>query len=118
MAEKKFESSDPMELVGTMCEGGDASSMDEMACVFVEELARMGWSREQIVAVFQDPFYRGPHTVYRSKGPAYVDALLDQVAGIAPPPPAHVSDPALQSCCRDGIEEEQSSKRVIKLTPV
>lgn len=117
MAEKKFESSDPMELVGTLCEGGDESSMDEMACVFVEELARMGWSREQIFGVFQDPFYRGPHTVLRSKGPAYVNALLDQIAGIAPPPPPRVSDPAARSCCRDETEGA-SSTRVIKLTPI
>jgi hypothetical protein len=81
MADKKIEKDDPMELVGTVIDDGDARAMDEMGRTFVEELARMRWSREDIMTVFLDPFYRGPHTVFRSKGLAYVTALIDSVMG-------------------------------------
>ena len=81
MAEKKFEAEDPMELVGAICEGGDADAIEEMGRTFVEELARMGWPREDIIAVFADPFYRGPHTVFRSKGMLFVAALVESILG-------------------------------------
>jgi hypothetical protein len=79
MAEKKFEDDDPMELTGTMCQDGDENSMDQMGFAFVEEFARMGWSRDEMITIFMDPFYRGPHTVYRAKGLGYVTWLLDQI---------------------------------------
>jgi hypothetical protein len=81
MAEKDFEDDDPMELVGTVVADGGDAAMEVMGCTFVEELARMRWSREDILTVFLDPFYRGPHTVLRSKGLAYVTALVDSVVG-------------------------------------
>jgi hypothetical protein len=81
MADKKFEQDDPMELVGTVLDGGGDAAMEEMGLTFVEELARMRWSREDILTVFLDPFYRGPHTVFRSKGLGFVTALIDSVMG-------------------------------------
>ena len=80
MAEKKFESEDPMELVGTLMEADDEAIQD-MGLTFIEELARMKWPRADIEAVFSDPFYRGPHTVFRAKGPAFVSQLIDSVLG-------------------------------------
>jgi hypothetical protein len=80
MADKQFEDDDPMELVGTFLEGDDAS-IEEMGLTFVEELARMDWSQEEILAVFADAFYRGPHTVYRAKGAEYVKSLIVAVMG-------------------------------------
>lgn len=85
MAEKEFESEDPMELVGTLMEADD-EAIQEMGLTFIEELAQMKWPREEIEAVFRDPFYRGPHTVYRAKGPAFVSALIDCVMGIEDSP--------------------------------
>jgi hypothetical protein len=81
MADKKYEQDDPMELVGTVIDDGGDRAMEEMGRTFVEELARMRWSREDIMTVFLDPFYRGPHTVFRSKGLAYVTELIDSVMG-------------------------------------
>jgi hypothetical protein len=81
MAEKKFEQDDPMELVGTIVDAGGRQAMEEMGRTFVEELARMRWSREDIMTVFLDPFYRGPHTVFRAKGLGYVTELIDTVLG-------------------------------------
>ncbi|MDP2675994.1 MAG: hypothetical protein Q8Q00_14015 [Dehalococcoidia bacterium] len=90
MADKKLEQDDPFEMVGVVLpEVMDDAALTEMACCFVEELARMGYGREKLMRVFRDPFYKGPHDVYRSKGEEFVRALVDQV-------------PALETEGRDG----------------
>ena len=83
MADKEFESEDPMELVGTLMECNE-EEIEEMGLTFVEEFARMRWPREEIMAIFANPHYRGPHTVYRAKGPAFVSRLIDLVTGVNP----------------------------------
>jgi hypothetical protein len=80
MADKEFESEDPMQLVGTLMEC-DEEEIEEMGLTFVEEFARMRWPREEIMAIFANPHYRGPHTVYRAKGPAFISRLIDLVTG-------------------------------------
>jgi hypothetical protein len=90
VADKKLEQDDPFEMVGVVLpEAMDDAALTEMACCFVEELARMGYGRERLMRVFRDPFYKGPHAVYRSKGEEFVSALVDQV-------------PALETEGRDG----------------
>lgn len=90
MAEKKFEQDDPFEMVGVVLpEAMDDAALTEMACCFVEELARMGYGGEKLMRVFRDPFYKGPHAVYRSRGEEFVRALVDRV-------------PALETEGRDG----------------
>jgi hypothetical protein len=80
VADKKLEQDDPFEMVGVVLpETMDDAALTEMACCFVEELARMGYGREKLMRVFRDPFYKGPHAVYRSKGEEFVRALVDQV---------------------------------------
>lgn len=81
MADKEFESEDPMELVGTLMEC-DEEEIEEMGLTFVEEFARMKWPREEIMAIFANPHYRGPHTVYRAKGPIFISGLIDLVTGV------------------------------------
>ena len=83
MADKEFESEDPMQLVGTLMEC-DEEEIEEMGLTFVEEFARMRWTREEIMAIFANPHYRGPHTVYRAKGPAFIFRLIDLVTGVSP----------------------------------
>jgi hypothetical protein len=85
MADKEFEEDDPMELVGTVMDS-DEDAIEEMGFTFVEELARMKWPREDILAVFMDPHYRGPHSVYAARGLGYVNALIDSVLGPRPAP--------------------------------
>lgn len=92
MADKEFESEDPMELVGTLMECNE-EEIEEMGLTFVEEFTRMHWPREEIMAIFANPHYRGPHTVYRAKGPAFVSRLIDVVTGVKPVPP-RFTDPA------------------------
>jgi hypothetical protein len=86
MSEKQFEDDDPMELVGDVI-GISDYDMEEMGLTFVEELARMDWSQEEILTIFSDPFYRGPHTVYRAKGAEYVKRLIVSVMGSDNPTP-------------------------------
>jgi len=80
MADKEFESEDPMQLVGTLMEC-DEEEIEEMGLTFVEEFARMRRPPEEIMAIFANPHYRGPHTVYRVKGPAFISGLIDLVTG-------------------------------------
>ncbi len=81
MAEKRLENGDPFEMVGVVLpETMDDGALTEMACCFVEELARMGYGPEKILRLFRDPFYLGPYSVYRAKGEAFVRSLVDQVA--------------------------------------
>ena len=83
MAEKQFEQGDPFQMVGVVLpETMDDAALTEMACCFVEELARMGYGREKLMRVFRDPFYKGPHAVYRSKGEEFVMALVGQVPAL------------------------------------
>jgi hypothetical protein len=72
MTEKEFEPDDPMELVGVELPG----NFDEMAECLVEELIRDGWDDENLLLIFQDPFYRLPHQIYREKGEGYVRSLI------------------------------------------
>lgn len=83
MADKEFESDDPMELVGLLMQANE-KDIEEMGLTFVEEYVRMRWPREEIEAVFANPHYRGPHTVYRVKGPAFIAGLIDLVTGVTP----------------------------------
>ena len=81
MADKQFERDDPFEMVGVaLPQEMDDEALTEMACCFVEELARMGYQGEKLMRLFRDPFYKGPHSVYRAKGEGFVQALVAQVS--------------------------------------
>ena len=84
MADKQFEEDDPFEMVAvSLPQAMDDAALTRMACCFVEELARMGYRGEKLMRVFRDPFYKGPHAVYRAKGEGFVWALVEQI----PSPP-------------------------------
>lgn len=72
MAEKEFDPDDPMELVGVELPG----NFDEMAECLVEEYVRDGWDDENLLRIFQDPFYRLPYRIYREKDEEYVRSLI------------------------------------------
>ena len=59
--------SDPMVLVGVELPG-DAESMRDMAYAFSEEFARMAYTEERLLCIFQSPFYRAAHDAYRILG--------------------------------------------------
>ncbi len=72
-----------MTLVGVGLERGpDDQALTEMACCFVEEYARIGWSGDRILSLFRNPFYRGPHRILSLKGDEFVRDLIDTVIGM------------------------------------
>ena len=69
--------SDPSVLIGVGVPA-DAGAMREMAWVFAEEFARMGYDAPRILAVFRAPFYMGAHRAWRVLGEAEVTAIVDE----------------------------------------
>ena len=61
--------------------GCSDEEIEEMGLTYIVEYSRMQWPREDILAVFMNPHYRGPHTVYRAKGHKCVESLIDRVMG-------------------------------------
>jgi hypothetical protein len=82
MIPKSFEEDDPMELVGVeLVTPEDYDAFGEMARAFIAEYAMMGFSRDQILRIFQNPLYQGPHAIYASRGENYVCDLIDEILG-------------------------------------
>lgn len=79
---KAFGSEDPMEMVAVALPaipGEDA--VVEMARVFVEEFALMGYTPERIMRLFKSPVYAGMYMVYHDRGDEFVRQLIQQVTG-------------------------------------
>lgn len=79
MAEtEKFEDPSDFELTHHVVPGEPGRDhIAEMAEAFVVEFKRMRWTDEAILAMFRNPFYAGPHYVYKERGEKYVVDLLD-----------------------------------------
>ncbi len=73
--------SDPQLLVGVMLPSG-SEAMREMAFVFAEEFARLGYDRAQILRLFGDPFYGGAHGAYRALGAEAIAAIVDECSAV------------------------------------
>jgi len=69
--------SDPNMLVGVML-SADAEATRDMAYVFAEEFARLGYSREQLLWLFKNPFYGGAHGAYRALGEIETLSIIDE----------------------------------------
>ena len=72
---------DPTVLVGVMLPA-DAEAPREMAYVFAEEFARMGHDKQQILALFKNPYYGGAHGAYQSLGDAAIQSIIDECIGV------------------------------------
>jgi hypothetical protein len=68
---------DPNVLVGVVLPA-DAEAMRDMAYAFAEEFVRMGYDKQQLLRVFQNPFYAGAHGAYRTLGDAEIPAIIDE----------------------------------------
>ena len=68
---------DPNVLVGVMLPA-DAEATRDMAYVFAEEFARFGYTREQLLWLFKNPFYGGAHGAYRSLGERETLSIIDE----------------------------------------
>jgi hypothetical protein len=71
---------DPNMLVGVVL-AANAEATRDMAYVFAEEFARLGYSREQIFWLFKNPFYGGAHGAYRALGEKETLSIIDECIG-------------------------------------
>lgn len=79
MPKDEFDLEDPFALVGVEMPGATGEDQIKlMARCFAEEFLRIGWDRGRVAALFADPFYRGPHLLYRLRGSVGVEALLTE----------------------------------------
>ena len=74
---KPLEADDPMELVGVVLPAG-AEAMREMAYVFAEEFARLGFDEVRLLRLFKNPFYAGLHQAYCALGEPVVREIVGE----------------------------------------
>ena len=68
---------DPHMLIGVGLPA-EAGTMTEMAWVFAEEFARMGFDTRRIMSLFRSPFYAGAHRAFRALGEAEVATIVEE----------------------------------------
>ena len=77
---KEAEQEDPLALTQMFLDiPADDTFYQNMAETFVEEFMRLGWSDEKIFELFEDPFYKGSHEVFKIKGEQFVKNLIQEV---------------------------------------
>ncbi len=69
-----------MTLHGVSCETDSDQAHREMSACFVEEYFRLGFSREQILKMFQTKGYAGPYLAYEILGEEVIVAVIDEYA--------------------------------------
>ena len=72
---------DPNVLVGVALPA-DIEATRDMAWVFSEEFARMGFDARRILGLFRSPFYAGAHQVLRLLGEAEVTTIVEECVGV------------------------------------
>ena len=73
--------SDPSILVGVTLPADEEATRD-MAYVFAEEFARMGFNEAKILSLFKNPFYAGAHQAYRALGEEAVRSIVEECLGV------------------------------------
>jgi hypothetical protein len=68
--------SDPQMLVGVLLPGRP-ETMREMAAVFADEFARLGYPAPGILALFRNPFFAGAHAALGALGEAAVRDIVE-----------------------------------------
>ena len=72
---------DPNELAGVVLPA-EAETMREMAYVFAEEFARLGFDETRLLRLFRNPFYAGLHGTYRALGESVVREIVRECVGV------------------------------------
>lgn len=101
MADKRYEADDPLEPTAVALPA-NRETVAYMGRCFVEELARMGYRRNALLAFFRNPFYQGPHLVYRQLGEGFVRNLIEEE--MAKKPAAGMAGANGKNCA--GIDED------------
>jgi len=73
---------DPMALTGVEVPA-EKSNVEEMACAFAEEFVAAGWDEAQLLTMFENPFYAGPHLAWAQLGEQRVRALIAETVETA-----------------------------------
>jgi hypothetical protein len=77
MPYKDPDPTDPSMLVGVVLPA-EAETMTEMAYVFAEEFARLGYDEKALLWLFKNPRYAGAHGAYQALGEEAVRAIIDE----------------------------------------
>ena len=81
MPYKDPDPADPNMIVGVMLPA-DAEATRDMAYVFAEEFVRLGYSRERLLRLFENPFYGGAYATYRALGEEETLAIIDDCLNV------------------------------------
>jgi len=81
MPHKDVEADDPMELKAVVLPAGAGASRD-MAYVFAEEFARLGYDRARLLRLFKNPFYAGAHGAYQALGEKETLLIIDECLNV------------------------------------
>jgi len=81
MPHKEPDPSDPHALVGVVLPTPSGTT-EEMAYVFAEEFARMGFDRERLMKVFSRPVYAGSHRAFQELGEKRIGEIVDECLAI------------------------------------
>ena len=85
MARKEYEEDDPVEMIGIQLPNQSEEQLRDMALCFAEEFVREGWDEEQLLKMFQNPLYQGPHLAWKQKGNDFVKSVIDEAIAMWSP---------------------------------
>lgn len=78
MPKDEFDFEDPFELNG-MAFMTHEDTTNDMAETFIEEFMRMGYSHQQVLALFRNPHYLGPNMAFEKRGEPFLRDLIADV---------------------------------------
>ncbi len=78
MPKDEFDFEDPFELNG-MAFLSHEDTTNDMAECFTEEFMRMGYNHQQVLALFRNPQYLGPHMAFEKRGEPFIRDLIAEV---------------------------------------
>jgi hypothetical protein len=75
MPKDEFDFEDPFELNGMALLTHEDTTNDMAEC-FAEEFMRMGYNHQQVLALFRNPHYLGPHMALEKRGEPFIRDLI------------------------------------------
>lgn len=78
MPKDEFDFEDPLELNGVALVT-DEDTTDAMCECFIEEFMRMGYSANQVLALFRNPHYLGMNLVLEKRGEQFIRDSISEV---------------------------------------
>lgn len=78
MPKDEFDFEDPLELKGVVIPSQEDTTGDMAEC-FTEEFMRMGYSPSEVLALFRNPHYLGPHMAWEKQGEPFILDLIAEV---------------------------------------